>query len=163
MMLWKCWQVSWHSVCQETWKTQQWPQDWKGSVFIPIPKKGNAKKCSNYHIIALISHASQRRQWQPTPVFLPGKIPWTEKHGRLQSMGSQRVRHDWATSLGHCWVFQICWHMECSTFIASSFRIWNSLTGIPSPPLAFFVVMLSKDHLTSHSRMSGSMWMITPL
>ena len=46
-----------HSVCQPTWKTQQGPQDWKRSVFIPIPKKGNAKECSNYHTIALISHA----------------------------------------------------------------------------------------------------------
>ena len=48
-----------HSICQQTWKTQQWPQDWKRSVFIPIPKKGNAKECSNYHTIALISHASK--------------------------------------------------------------------------------------------------------
>ena len=48
-----------HSICQHTWKTQQWPQDWKRSVFIPIPKKGNAKECSNYHTIALISHASK--------------------------------------------------------------------------------------------------------
>ena len=48
-----------HSICQQIWKTQQWPQDWKRSVFIPIPKKGNAKECSNYHIIALISHASK--------------------------------------------------------------------------------------------------------
>ena len=48
-----------HSVCQQIWKTQQWPQDWKRSVFIPIPKKGNAKECSYYHIFALISHASK--------------------------------------------------------------------------------------------------------
>ena len=48
-----------HSVCQQIWKTQQWPQDWKRSVFIPTPKKGNAKECSNYHTIALISHASK--------------------------------------------------------------------------------------------------------
>ena len=48
-----------HSICQQTWKTQQWPQDWKRSVFIPIPKKGNAKECSNYCTIALISHASK--------------------------------------------------------------------------------------------------------
>ena len=47
------------SICQQIWKTQQWPQDWKRSVFIPIPKKGNAKECSNYHTIALISHASK--------------------------------------------------------------------------------------------------------
>ena len=48
-----------HSICQQIWKTQQWPQDWKRSVFIPIPKKGNAKECSNYHTIALISRASK--------------------------------------------------------------------------------------------------------
>ena len=47
-----------HSICQQIWKTQQWPQDWKRSVFIPIPKKGNAEECSNYSITALISHAS---------------------------------------------------------------------------------------------------------
>ena len=48
-----------HSICQQIGKTQQWPQDWKRSVFIPIPKKGNAKECSKYHTIALISHASK--------------------------------------------------------------------------------------------------------
>ena len=48
-----------HSICQQTWKTQQWPWDWKRSVFIPIPKKNNAKECSNYLTIALISHASK--------------------------------------------------------------------------------------------------------
>ena len=86
----------------------------------------------------------------------------------------QQFEHSWALpffgigmntdlfqSCGHCWVFQICWH-ECSTFTASSFRIWNSSIGIPSPPLALFIVMLFKAHLTSHSRMSGSRWVITP-
>ena len=48
-----------HSICQQIWKTQQWPQDWKRSIFIPIPKKGNAKECSNYRTIALFSHASK--------------------------------------------------------------------------------------------------------
>ena len=48
-----------HSICQQIWKPQQWPQHWRRSVFIPIPKKGNAKECSNYHTIALISHASK--------------------------------------------------------------------------------------------------------
>ena len=48
-----------HSICQQIWKTQQWPQDWKRSVFIPIPKKGNVKECSNYRTIALISHDSK--------------------------------------------------------------------------------------------------------
>ena len=48
-----------HSICQQIWKTQQWPQDWKRSVFIPIPKKGNDKECSNYHTTAVISHANK--------------------------------------------------------------------------------------------------------
>ena len=48
-----------HSICQQIWKSQRWPQDWKRSVFIPIPKKGDAKKCSNYHTIAFISHTSK--------------------------------------------------------------------------------------------------------
>ena len=67
-----------HSICQQIWKTQQWPQDWKRSDFIPIPKKGNAKECSNYHTIALISHASkvmlkilQARLWQYVSHELP--------------------------------------------------------------------------------------------
>ena len=97
--------------------------------------------------------------------ILAWRILWTEEPGRLQSTASQRVGHDWATALslwaflalpffgigmktdlfqscGHCWVFQICWHIECSTFTASSFRIWNSSTGIPSPPLALFVAIM---------------------
>ena len=74
------------------------------------------------------------------------------------------MKTDLLQSCGHCWVFQICWHIDCSTFTASSFRISNSSTGIPSPPLALFVVMLSKAHLSSHSRMSSSrwVWVITP-
>ena len=63
------------------------------------------------------------------------------------------MKTDLFQSCGHCWVFQICWHIECSIFTASSFRIWNSSTGIPSPPVALFVVTLPKPHLTSHSRM----------
>ena len=105
-----------HSICQQIWTTQQWPQDWKRSVFIPIPKKGNAKECSNYHTIALISHVAQRLKCLPgmqearvrsldreDPLekemathssTLAWRIPWREEPGRLQSMGSQRVRHD---------------------------------------------------------------------
>ena len=82
-----------HSICQQIWKTQQWPQDWK-RPFFPIPKKGNAKECSNYHTSALISHASWRRQWQPTPVLLPGK-----SHGRRSLVGcSPRVREELDTT-----------------------------------------------------------------
>ena len=72
------------------------------------------------------------------------------------------MKTDLFQSCGHCWVFQICWHIECNTFTTLSFRIWNSSTGIPSPPLTLFVVILPKVHLTSHSRMSGSRWVITP-
>ena len=72
------------------------------------------------------------------------------------------MKTDLFQSCGHCWVFQICWHIECRAFTASSFRIWNSSTGIPSPPLAVFIVMLRKAHLTSHSRMSASRSVITP-
>ena len=56
-----------HSICQQIWKTQQWLQDWKRSVFIPIPKKGNAKECSNYLTIALISHTSKVMNAQNSP------------------------------------------------------------------------------------------------
>ena len=121
--------------------------------------------------------------WQPTSVLLPGEShggrslvgysPWGRKelgmterlhfhfeHSLAVPFFGIGMKTDLFQSCGHCWVFQICWHIECSTFIASSFRIWNSSTGIPSPPLALFVVMLSKAHLTSHSRMSGSRWVI---
>ena len=71
-------------------ENSQWPQDWTRSVFIPVPKKGNAKECSNYCTIALISHASWRRQWHPTPVLLPGKSHgggawWAAVHGVVKS------------------------------------------------------------------------------
>ena len=73
------------------------------------------------------------------------------------------MKTDLFQSCGHCWVFQICWHIESSTFTASFFRFWNSSTGIPLPPLVMFVMMHLKGRLTSHSRMSCSRWVITPL
>ena len=72
------------------------------------------------------------------------------------------MKTDLFQSCGHCWVVQICWHNECSTFTASSFRIWSSSAGISSSPPALFLVMLPKAHLTSYSRMSGSRWVTTP-
>ena len=101
-----------HSICQHIWKTQQWPQDWRRSVFIPIPKKDNAKECSNYHRIALISHAS--------------KVMLKILQARLQQ-----------------YVNQIAYRYTSITF-----WICNNSTGIPSPPLALFVVMA---HLTLNS------------
>ena len=73
-----------HSICQQIWKIQQWPQDWKRSVFIAISKKGNAKECSNYRTIALTSYAS----------VLAWRIPGMVEPGRLLSMGSHRVGHN---------------------------------------------------------------------
>ena len=72
------------------------------------------------------------------------------------------MKSDIFQSCGHYWVFQISWNIECSTFMALSFRIWNISTGIPSPPLALLIVMLLKAHLILHSRMSGSRPVITP-
>ena len=72
------------------------------------------------------------------------------------------MKTDLCQSCGHSWVFQIYWHIECSTFTASSFWPWNSTAGIPSHPLALFTVMLPKVHLTLHMKISGSRWVITP-
>ena len=83
-------------------------------------------------------------------------VRWFEHSLALPFFGIG-MKTDLFQSCGHCWVFQIYWHIDCSTFTASSFRIWNSSTGIPSPPLALFIVMLAKAHLTSHSRMSQSL------
>ena len=71
------------------------------------------------------------------------------------------IKTDLFQSYGHCWVLQICWHIESSTFTVS-FRIWNSSGGIPLPPLALLILMLCKAHLTLDSKMSGSRWVITP-
>ena len=99
--------------------------------------------------------------------LLYGHVRWVQLYGSLSNLWH-------CLSLGLEWkltfsspvataeFFQMCWHIECITFTASSFRVWKSSTGIPSPPLALFVVMLPKAHLTSHSRMSGSRWVITP-
>ena len=89
-------------------------------------------------------------------------ILWQFEHSLTLPFFGIGMKTDLFQSCGHCCIFQICWHIECSAFTASSCRIWNSSTGIPSPPLALFIVMLSKAHLTSHSRMSGSRSVITP-
>ena len=72
------------------------------------------------------------------------------------------MKADLFQSCGHCWVFQIFWHIDCSTLTASTFRILNWSAGTLSPPLVLLIVMLPKAHLTSLSRMSGSRWMTTP-
>ena len=71
-------------------------------------------------------------------------IVWQFEHSLELPFFGIGLKIDLFESCGHCWVFQICWHIECNTFIASSFRIWNSSAEIPSPPLALFIVMLPK-------------------
>ena len=82
-----------YSICQQIWKTQQWPQDWKKSFFILIPKKRNAKECSNYCTIAFTSYTSTEKAMATHCSTLAWKIPWKEEPGRLQSMG---VTKSWA-------------------------------------------------------------------
>ena len=102
-----------HSLCQQIWKTQQWPQNWKRSVFIPIPKKGNAKECSNYCTIALISHASkvmlkilQARLQQHVNCELPDVQAGFRK-GRGTRDQIANIRWIIETSNG-CWKFNLC-------------------------------------------------------
>ena len=102
--------------------------------------------------------------WDWNEISFHGNFNSLEFNSNFQIEFQNSIHWKWNfQSCGHCWVFQISWHIECSTVTASSFRIWNSSTGNPSPPLAFFILMLPKAHLTSHSRMSGSRWVITPL
>ena len=83
-----------HSTYQQVWKAQQWPQDWKRSVFIPIQKKGNAKECYNYRTIALVSHTSMEKEMATHSSVLAWRIPGTGEPGGLTSMRSHRVKHD---------------------------------------------------------------------
>ena len=77
-------------------------------------------------------------------------IVWYLKHSLTLPFFGIGMKTDLFQSCGHCLVFQICWHIECSTLTISSCRIWNSSTGIPSPPPALLIMMLPKTHLTSH-------------
>ena len=84
-------------------------------------------------------------------------IVWYFEHSLALPFFEIKMETQLFQSCGHCWGFQICWHIECSTF-----RIWNSSTGIPSSSPSLSIVMLHKAHLTSNSRKSGSRWVITP-
>ena len=92
-----------HSICQQIWKTQQWPQDWKRSVFIPIPKNGNTKECSNYRTFALISHASKvmlkilqaRLQQYMNRTWTVHEPSWIQKRQRNQRSNCQYPLDHW--------------------------------------------------------------------
>ena len=83
------------------------------------------------------------------------------EHSPALPFSGMGMKTDLFQSCGLWWVFPICWHLEFSTLRASSFKIWNNSAGNPSLPLAMFIVMLPKSHLISHSRISGSRWVVT--
>ena len=89
-------------------------------------------------------------------------IVWWFEHSLVLPFLGTGMKIGLFQSCGHCWVFHICWHIECNTLVASSFRILNSSARIPSPPLALLAAVLPKAHLTSHSTMSGSELETTP-
>ena len=88
---------------------------------------------------------------------------WQFEHCLALPFFGTEIKPDLFQSCGLCWVFQTCWHIECSTLTASSFSILNSSSGIPTLPLPLLVILLPKAHLISHSRMSCPRWMTTPL
>ena len=124
-------------MCQQIWKTQQWPQDWKRSVFIPIPKKGNAKECSNYCTIELISHASkvmlkilqarlQQRSLVGYSLWSHKKSDATEHTHRHLCYGLFSFRLNWITSCG--------FRLSCP-YLLACLQLWNLLympVSIPS-------------------------------
>ena len=135
-----------HLICQQIWKTQQWPQDWKRSVFIPIPKKGNAKEHSNYRTIALISHASkvmfkifQERLQQYVNHELPGVQAGFRK-GRNQKSNCQHLldhQKSKRVSEKHLfllyWLHQSLWLCGSQQTVENSSR--NGNTRSPDLPL----------------------------
>ena len=105
-----------HSICQQIWKTQQWTQDWKRSIFIPVPKKGNAEECSNYHTIALISYTSkvmlkifQARRQQYVNCELPDKLVFEkaeEPEIKLPtSTGSSKKQESFRKNIYFCFIY----------------------------------------------------------
>ena len=136
-----------HSICQQIWKTQQWPQDWKRSVFIPIPKKSNAKECSNYHTIALISYASKVMQKilkVRLQQYMNHELPGVQARCR-KSRGTrdQIANIHWIIEKARefqkkhllllYWLHQRLWLCRSQQSVKNSSRDWN--TRAPDLPL----------------------------
>ena len=140
-----------------------WRRKWKPtSVLLPGKSRGR-RRLVGYHPWG--RKESDMTEWLHFTLlaYEMSAIVWYFEHSLALPFFGIGIKTDLFQSCGHCWGFQICWHIECSTFTRSSFRIWNSSTGIPSPPLALFIVLLPKAHLTSHSRVSGSRWVMLDL
>ena len=96
-----------HSICQQIWKTQQWPQDWKRSVFIPIPKKGNAKECSKYHRVALISHAAAAAKSLQSCLTLCDSIDGSPPGSPIPGILQARTLEWVAICLSNAWKWKV--------------------------------------------------------
>ena len=153
----------WDTQVQSLGWGNPWRRKWKPTPVLLPGKSHGRRSLVGYH--PWDHKESDMTEWLYFTLlaYEMSAIVWYFEHSLALPFFGIGMKTDLFQSCGHCWGFQICWHIECSTFTRSSFRIWNSLTGIPSPPLALFVVMLPKAHLTSHTRMSGSRWVITPL
>ena len=113
-----------HSICQQNWKTQQWPQDWKGLVFIPTPKKGNAKECSNYHTTALISHASKVML-----IFLKARLQQYVNHELPDVQASFRKGRGTRDQIANiCWIIEKARELQKKTSISALLTMTNPLT-----------------------------------
>ena len=124
-----------------------------GSVW--SPGEGNGNPLWYSHLENSMDGAGYS-PWDCKELEATEQLTYLFEHSLALPLFGIGMKTDLFQSCGHCRVFQICWHIECSTFTASAFRIWNSSIGILSPPVALFVMMLPKAHLTSHPRMSGS-------
>ena len=113
-----------HSICQQNWKTQQWPQDWKGLVFIPTPKKGNAKECSNYHTTALISHASKVML-----IFLKARLQQYVNHELPDVQASFRKGRGTRDQIANiCWIIEKARELQKKTSISALLTMPKPLT-----------------------------------
>ena len=121
-----------------------------------------------WHLEVHASHNVEASLWEFW-ALLCSHVRWVQlcnstEHSLALPFFGIGIKTDLFQSFGHCWVFPnlLAYWNEQSTFTASFFKIWNSSTGISSPPLALFIVIFPKTHLTSHFRMSASRWVITP-
>ena len=128
----KSWKMMLHSIRHQIWKTQQWPQNWKTSIFIPIPKKGNAKECSNYHTIALVSHT--------------GKVMLKILQGRLQQYVNRElpdVQAGFRKGRGtRDQIANICWIMEKAREFQKN--IYSALLTMPKPLTVWITINCGK-------------------
>ena len=122
-----------HSICQQIWKTQQWTQDWKRSVFIPIPRKGNAKECSNYHTIAFISHTSKVKL-----KILQARLQQYVNHELPDVQAGFRKGRGTRDQIAN-----ICWIMEKAREFQTKTSI-SALLTMPKPLTAWITINCGK-------------------